>query len=411
VSVRPDLTWPEGGVTRVPYRVYSDHEIYAREQARIFRGPVWNFLCLALEIPNPGDFKTTFVGETPVIVTRDGDGGVNAMVNRCAHKGALVCHEQRGNVKSLTCIYHAWAYDLKGNLKGLAFKEGLRGQGGMPEDFDVSQHRLESLAVTTFCGLVFGTFSPDVAPIEDYLGPVIAGNIRRVLGRPTKLLGFQSQMINNNWKLYAENIRDSYHATVLHTFYTAFKVNRLDMDGGIDVSEHGWHHMSFAKRESWVKDDQYDGESIHASKYDSRLKGPALLEAWPEFPDGITHCIQSVFPTLGVQMTLNSLAVRFFVPRGIDRTELFWMYLGYEDDEEWMTRIRVNQSNLTGAAGYVSLEDGCIDEFVQRGTRGSPHQAAFMEMGGRDVAPSEGSRATETALRGFWSAYRELMDV
>ena len=411
MSVRPDLTWPEGGVTRVPYRVYSDHEIYAREQARSFRGPVWNFLCLALEIPNPGDFKTTFVGETPVIVTRDGDGGVNAMVNRCAHKGALVCHEQRGNVKSLTCIYHAWAYDLKGNLKGLAFKEGLRGQGGMPEDFDVSQHRLESLTVTTFCGLVFGTFSPDVAPIEDYLGPVIAGNIRRVLGRPTKLLGFQSQMINNNWKLYAENIRDSYHATVLHTFYTAFKVNRLDMDGGIDVAEHGWHHMSFAKRESWVKDDQYDGESIHASKYDSRLKGPALLEAWPEFPDGITHCIQSVFPTLGMQMTLNSLAVRFFVPRGIARTELFWMYLGYEDDEDWMPRIRVNQSNLTGAAGYVSLEDGCINEFVQRGTRGSPHQAAFMEMGGRDVAPSEGSRATETALRGFWSAYRELMDV
>ena len=82
MSVRPDLTWPEGGVTRVPYRVYSDHEIYAREQARIFRGPVWNFLCLALEIPKPGDFKTTFVGETPVIVTRDGDGGVRDRARR-----------------------------------------------------------------------------------------------------------------------------------------------------------------------------------------------------------------------------------------------------------------------------------------------------------------------------------------
>ena len=110
-----------------------------------------------------------------------------------------------------------------------------------------------------------------------------------------------------------------------------------------------------------------------------------------------------------MQCTLNSLAVRFFVPRGVDRTELFWMFVGYADDDEELTRLRVLQSNLTGAAGFVSLEDGCINEFVQRGTRGSGQHAAFMEMGGREVAPSEASRATETALRGFWQAYREVM--
>ena len=119
--------------------------------------------------------------------------------------------------------------------------------------------------------------------------------------------------------------------------------------------------------------------------------------------------IQTVFPTLTVQLTLNSLAVRFFTPRGVDRTELFWNYLGYEDDDAARTEMRVRQANLTGAAGLVSLEDGCINEFVQRGSRGSEHVNEFLEMGGRDVASSDGSRATETGIRGFWQAYRGLM--
>ena len=93
------FAWPEEGVTRVPFRLFSDEEIYALEQERIFRGPVWNYLCLEIDVPNPGDFKTTTVGEVPVVVTRDEDGALHAMVNRCAHKGALVCLKERGNAK------------------------------------------------------------------------------------------------------------------------------------------------------------------------------------------------------------------------------------------------------------------------------------------------------------------------
>ena len=66
-----NFEWPEGGVTRVPYRLFTDPEIYALEQEKIFRGPVWNFLSLEIDVPNPGDFKTSFVGEIPVVVTRD----------------------------------------------------------------------------------------------------------------------------------------------------------------------------------------------------------------------------------------------------------------------------------------------------------------------------------------------------
>ncbi|MBT6095499.1 MAG: Rieske 2Fe-2S domain-containing protein, partial [Rhodospirillaceae bacterium] len=392
--------WPDEGVTRVPFRLISDEEIYALEQQRIFKGPVWNYLCLEIEIPDPGDFKTTTVGEVPVIITRDENGAIHCMVNRCSHKGALVCLKERGNAKALTCVYHAWTYGLDGSLKGVAFKNGVGGKGGMPDDFDTADHSLPTLRVTTFCGMVFGTFSDATPPIEDFFGAEMSKFLRRNFDRPLKLLGTHSQVIHNNWKLYAENVRDSYHATLLHTFYTTFKVNRLDMDGGIILADDKWHHISYAKRHTLSEDAEYVDSNVHSAQYSSNLQGPEMLNAWDEFDDGVTHSIQTLFPNIAIQFTLNSLAVRFFAPKGVDETELFWYYLGYESDDEDQTRMRVMQGNLTGTAGLVSLEDGCINEFVQRGTHGSAEHQAFVEMGGRDVESSEASRATEVAIRG-----------
>ena len=401
------LAWPTEGVSRVPFRVFSDPEIYAMEQARIFRGPVWNFLCMEIDVAKAGDIRTAWVGETPIVVTRDHDGKLHAMVNRCAHKGALVCLKARDNVESLTCVYHSWNYGLDGKLKTVAFRKGLRGKGGMPDDFDPARHRLQPLRVATYCGLVFGTFSAETEPIEEYLGPEMGKFLTRNLGRPLKTLGVHSQMIHNNWKLYAENVRDSYHATLLHTFYTTFKVNRLDMDGGIILSDKKWHHISYTKRATLQAEKEY--EDVHSAQFKSELAGPELLRAWDEFDDGITHSIQTVFPTLVVHFTLNSLAVRYFVPRGPDKTELFWVFLGYERDDADQERMRVMQGNLTGAAGLVSLEDGCINEFVQRGTRASPEAQAFIEMGGTLAESNESSRATEASVRGFWHGYRNIM--
>ena len=74
--------WPAEGVTRVPYWVYQDEDIYAREQERIYRGATWNFLGLEAELPDPGDFKTTFVGEMPVVASRDLQGALRCFENR-----------------------------------------------------------------------------------------------------------------------------------------------------------------------------------------------------------------------------------------------------------------------------------------------------------------------------------------
>lgn len=412
IDINEKVNWPTSeGVARVPYAVFSDEDIFDLEHEKIFKGPVWNYLCLDIEIPEMGDILTSWVGEIPVIVTKDFDGKIHAMVNRCAHKGALVCLKEKDNRKSLTCVYHAWNYGLDGTLKSVAFQKGLNGKGGMPEDFDVKKHRLEPLRVEVYCGMIFGTFSAETKPIKEFLGKKMCNFLERNLNRDLKILGKHSQMIHNNWKLYAENVRDSYHATLLHTFYTTFKVNRLDMDGGIILSDEKWHHISYSKRSTFKKADEYDTANVHSAKYDSTLQGPDLIKSWVEFDDGISHSIQTVFPNLVIQYTLNSLAIRHFIPRGVDETELFWIFLGTESDTPEQEEMRIMQGNLTGAAGLVALEDGCINSFVQRGTKSSPELKSFVEMGGTKAESNESSRATEAAVRGFWHGYRKIMGV
>ncbi|HEV2954846.1 MAG TPA: Rieske 2Fe-2S domain-containing protein, partial [Xanthobacteraceae bacterium] len=198
--------WPHEGLARVPYWVYSDEDLYAQEQARIFRGRTWNFLCLEAELPGPNTYCRSSLGEMSIVVARDNNGAVHAFENRCAHRGSLLCLKERGEAKEIVCVYHNWTYDLAGNLTGIAFRRGLGGKGGMPNDAKPEAHGPRKLRVETLAGLVFGTFSAETPPLADYLGREIAARIRRVMRAPVKLLGGYSQVLPSNWKLYMENV-------------------------------------------------------------------------------------------------------------------------------------------------------------------------------------------------------------
>jgi anthranilate 1,2-dioxygenase large subunit/terephthalate 1,2-dioxygenase oxygenase component alpha subunit len=403
--------WPDDGVTRVPYFVYENAELYQEEQERIFRGPVWNYLGLEIEIPDPGDYITNHVGDTPVIVVRAEDGAVKAVVNRCAHKGSMICYQPSGHVAALTCPYHNWIYDFDGKLKSVAFRHGVRGQGGMPADFDLAEHSLVPLKVATIRGMIFGSFEPTVMPLEEFLGARLVTHVERTLNRPYRILGRCSQMIRCNWKLYAENSRDTYHPSLLHSFATMFKLNRLSAEGGIEMDEAGLHHLVFARRHTDNSSAEYDSAALRANEVGYALADPRLIEDWIEWDDGITNSIMTLFPCLNLQQSLNTVAVRQMVPRGSFESELFWTFLGFTEDDERKTRIRLRQSNLFGPAGFISLEDGAIGEFVQKAIRGEREQTAIIEMGGREIGPSPKTRTTETSVRGFWRTYRRFMNL
>ena len=230
---------------RVPYKVFTERKYFDLEQERLFRGKTWSFVALEAEIPNSGDYKATFIGQIPVIVTRAEDGSVHVMQNRCAHRGARVCRSLRGNSPTLECVYHQWAYDLKGNLIGVPFQRGIKRQGGMPKSFDKSEHGLCTLRVAALNGMVFASFSEEVEPLEEYLGPKTVEHIQRIFNRPIKVLGNDRQKINGNWKLYAENTRDPYHASLLHLFHATFGLYRSTQTGGSFMDGRVRHSMLY----------------------------------------------------------------------------------------------------------------------------------------------------------------------
>ncbi len=406
-----NLNWADG-LTRVPYRVYSDEGLAKREQGVLFEGPVWNFLCLEAELPKINDFATTFVGEAPVIVARDPDGNINAFENRCAHRGALLCLKAHGNTRRISCVYHNWVYDLKGNLTSVTFQKGIHGKGGMPADFDRAAHGLRILRVANVNGLLFGTFSDNAPDIEQYLGPEILRRIKRVMKGPVKVLGTIDQGLPSNWKLYMENVKDPYHASLLHTFFTTFKLNRLSQPGGIVVSESGAHHVSYSMLEGRDKVSEYEKTELRAKKEDYRLADPTILDGVDEFGDGITLQILAVFPNFILQQIQNALAVRKVLPKGVGKSDLVWTHFGFVDDDAKMTEMRLKQSNLVGPAGYISMEDGAVGGFIQRTVAGAGDSREIIEMGGRGVDSGiHDTRATEMPIRGFWKEYRQRMGV
>ena len=285
------LPWPPEGLTRIPYWVFTQPEIHDLEQQQLFRGETWSYVAMEAELSDAGDFVSTFIGDTPVVVTRGDDGALHAWVNRCAHRGALVCRELRGNAQTHNCVYHQWAYDHSGQLIGVPFRKGLSGKGGYPEDFHMAEHGLHRLRVESVHGVVFATFSDHLEDLESFLGDVMVANLQRCLGgRQIEILGYSHQHVNCNWKLYAENTRDSYHATLLHLFYPTFGIARpTGQRAAIDMSRQRFHNLfTVWKPHSDAGMDVYRAQTTRSIEGgDTALEKPEILAFLNERGDDI----------------------------------------------------------------------------------------------------------------------------
>lgn len=403
--------WPGGKLQHVPFGIFTDEQVYQEEQTRIFRGHTWSYLCLEAEIPKPGDFKTLFVGDTPVVANRAQDGTLHAFVNRCAHRGATVRRETCGNAKDHVCCYHQWCYDLSGKLVGVPFKRGVKGRGGFPKEAMNEEIRLTPLRVESYRGAVFGTFCHDMQPLAEYLDPQFTAHLDRLLSRPLEVLGYQRQVIRGNWKLYCENVRDPYHGGLLHLFQVTFGLYRNTQEGGTRISALKGHNISYSVQGT----DKVDAKTAHADvgtyREEFRLRCPELLAYKDEYGDRCGLSIMSVFPNAVFHQISNSLATRQIRTRGPNEFELFWTYYGYADDSPEMREHRLDQANLAGPAGLVSMEDGEAIELVHRSIRGDRDAHSFVAMGGDEPIQTSTILVSEIPIRGFWKQYTQTMGI
>jgi salicylate 5-hydroxylase large subunit len=399
--------WPQEGVSRVPNWVYTDPEIFALERDRIFGANDWLYVCLEAEIPNPGNFKRSQLGTRDVLAVRGTNGEINVLHNRCAHRSMQVCAAARGSVKEFVCPYHQWTYDLQGNLLGVPFRRGYRGQGGMPADFSPQEHGLRRLAVARRNGVVFASFGAPNESLETYLGPRMLGYFDRVFnGRELVVLGTMRQRIPSNWKLMFENIKDPYHASLLHVFLVTFGLFRLDQQSSVEMDDTGRHAVLVSRKGAQETNEATN--QMRAFKANFALRDPRLLDPVREFPGDATVVMQTIWPNLIVQQQSNTLAMRQIVPLDAHSFDLAWTFFGFADDTAEMRQRRLRQANLMGPAGLVSLDDSEAMVLSQAGLDGNDDESCIVEMGGRAVG-NESHMVTETAIRGFYQHYRSVM--
>lgn len=199
---------------RVHRTVYTSPEIYEMEMNKVF-GDTWVYLSHESEIPEINDYKTTYLGKRPIIVTRDKNGVIRALFNRCTHRGATICRLEKGNARNFACPYHGWNFSNEGKLNGVPWGQGYG------EDFDKSELNLMQVPrVESYRGFIFGTMNEVDAPsLIDYLGnarELLDQWLDRYEGNLIVRNSAHRMTLNGNWKFVFDNAGDGYHVSFSH---------------------------------------------------------------------------------------------------------------------------------------------------------------------------------------------------
>ncbi|VVE24783.1 Rieske 2Fe-2S domain-containing protein [Pandoraea soli] len=229
----------QAGVFRCRRDIFTNAELFELEMKHIFESN-WVYLAHESQIPNNNDYYTTWIGRQPVVVTRDKNGELHAVINACAHKGAMLCRRKHGNKGSFTCPFHGWTFSNTGKL--LKVKEEKTTQ--YPVQFNThGSHDLRKVArFESYRGFLFGSLNPDSMPLADYLGEtrVIIDQIVDQAPEGLEVVrGNSSYVYDGNWKMQMENGCDGYHVSTVHWNYAATMGRRKD-EGTKAVDANSW---------------------------------------------------------------------------------------------------------------------------------------------------------------------------
>ncbi|MEP6720295.1 MAG: aromatic ring-hydroxylating dioxygenase subunit alpha, partial [Variovorax sp.] len=188
--------------------VYTDPAIFQEELRKIwFR--TWVYVGHESEVPEPNDYVMKSIGPEPILMTRDRQGAIHLLHNRCPHRGNRVCMTEKGSARSFTCPYHGWTFTNDGALRGYPFPSGYEGA-------DRSKLGLGKVArVASYKGFVFGSMAEDGPSLEEHLGAAKDALDALCLTSPEGEVeitaGFLKHKVKSNWKFLVENETDGYH--------------------------------------------------------------------------------------------------------------------------------------------------------------------------------------------------------
>jgi len=213
----------------LPSWTYASDAFFELEKRALFLS-TWQLVCHLSNIPNNGDYFTFEIFNERIVAIRGDDGVVRTFHNVCSHRAAKLLDGDSGNCgKRVTCPYHAWGYDLTGNLAAVPYREQFA-------DFDNATHGLKPVEMEIFQGFVFVKILPVDGPsVAEQFAPYLEEILPYRLEELEPLARVVMRPRNVNWKQIADNYVDALHIHVAHPGLSALMGNSY----GLDVSEEG----------------------------------------------------------------------------------------------------------------------------------------------------------------------------
>lgn len=357
------------GIFRVHRDAFLSPEVFDLEIERIFESN-WVYVGHESQVPNPHDFITTNIGRQPVLVTRDAEGGLNAFLNSCRHRGMMVTTQRSGSRRTHTCRYHGWVYDSAGRNINISQRE----LGRYSAAFDQENHDLVPVAkFGNYRGFLFASLSPNVPTLDEHLGEARVFLDLIVDQAPNGLEfvpGSTAYTFNGNWKLQIENGLDMYHFSHVHVSYVEL-LQRREKSAALggpppspsDEGEQGTFSFGRGHAVMWRSKSRASKELLEhrAATFGANMSETMLR--WSTYGRNLT-----IFPNLQIVDNLTSMMLRVINPLSPDCTEMQTRCLAPvgESPTDRTFRIR-DYEDFFNPSGLATPDDNVVYEHSQAG--------------------------------------------
>jgi fatty-acyl-CoA synthase len=396
--------------------LYTDPAIYAQELERIWYR-TWVFVGHVSEVPEPNDYVVKSIGPQPVIMSRDKQGEIHLLLNRCTHRANLVCDAPKGNSSAFRCPYHGWTFSNTGKLLGYPFNSGY---GGREAKKDLGLGRVPR--VESYQGFVFGSFAEDGPSLREHLGAATDAFDRLVRlspnGEVELTAGWVKHKVKANWKMLVENETDGYHPQFVHaSIFSVAKSGIGDLYGEKSTAvsrDLGNGHTENDLRPEFRRIDQplgwFGTTPERVPDYVAQMEASYGSEAAREIlVDGSPHVM--VFPNLFIA------EIQLFViqPLAVDETVQHVTAVQFKGTPDMNRRMLQQTIGSVGPAGLLLADDSEMYERNYRGVQALSPEWLVLKRGTHRERRDEdgflvGDATDEVPQRAIWRHYRELME-
>lgn len=401
---------------RVHGSLYTDPEIYAAELENIWYR-TWVYVGHESEVPEPNDYVLKSIGPQPVIMSRDKQGQIHLLLNRCTHRANLVCDAQKGNSGAFRCPYHGWTFANDGRLLGYPFNQGY---GGREKKKELGLGRVARVA--SYRGFVFGSFAEEGPTLEEHLGAA-AEALDRVSnqspeGEVQLTAGWLQHRAKCNWKMILENETDGYHPQFVHSSIFEVAGSRIG-DLYAEASDAVCRDLGQGHTENDLRPEFRKWDTPLAWMGSKAEKMPGYVadmektygadRAREIMIDGSPHVM--IFPNLFIA------EIQIFViqPLSVEETVQHVTAVQLKGAPELNKRLLHQTIGSVGPAGMLLADDTEMYERNQRGVKAHNPEWLVIARGLHRQREDEnghliGDATDEVPQRAIWQHYRGLMD-